>query len=291
MTNYNLFKTFLVVAECKNITTASKILFVSQPAITMKIKQLESSIGGELFVRKNKGLELSALGILLLKEIKPIVEKLDKLENIGVLQNKLETGFLRIGANSSNCNQIISQYLIQFAKTYPSINISMCRASGEKLIEMLEEGQLDIIFTDTCDTPVDVVELKKYPVVYQLIGNYDYYDKYKKCSIEDERFPLNDLILPNMNNNSRKYIDDYMLKHGLTFTPKYELDNYILVYDFVKNGLGVAFVNLDYYRDKIEQKEVYPLCPNATIQLRNFSVYNNINSINPAKTKFCELLK
>ena len=109
--------------------------------------------------------------------------------------------------------------------------------------------------------------------------------------INDKDFPLEDLILPNSKNNSRKYIDDYMYENNIKFNPKYELDNYILVYDFVKNGLGIAFVNLDYYEDKIDKKEVYPLCPNTTINLRNFSVYCNSNAFNPAKTKFCDILK
>lgn len=291
MTNLNLYKTFVVVAECKNITTASKKLFISQPALTMQIKQLEESVGGSLFVRKNKGLELTSLGTLLLDNVKPLIGKLDELENIGDRQSKLESGFLRIGSNSSNCNQIISQYLIAFAKQYPNINISMCRESGDRLVEMLEEDKLDIIFTDTCNTPKDILEIKKFPVVYQLIGNYDYYLKYKDYQINDKDFPLEDLILPNSKNNSRKYIDDYMYENNIKFNPKYELDNYILVYDFVKNGLGIAFVNLDYYEDKIDKKEVYPLCPNTTINLRNFSVYCNSNAFNPAKTKFCDILK
>ena len=53
-----------MVAETKNITAASELLYVSQPALTLKIHQLEEQIGGELFLRKNKGVELTPLGSL-----------------------------------------------------------------------------------------------------------------------------------------------------------------------------------------------------------------------------------
>lgn len=62
-------------------------------------------------------------------------------------------------------------------------------------------------------------------------------------------------------------------------------------YGVVKNGLGIVFVNLDYYEDKIDKKEVRTLCSNTTINLRNFSVYCNGNAFNLAKTKFCDILK
>lgn len=71
MTNYNLYKTFLTVADCKNLTKASEILFISQPAITMNIKQLEETLGGKLFERKNKGVELTTFGILVYDKVTP----------------------------------------------------------------------------------------------------------------------------------------------------------------------------------------------------------------------------
>ncbi len=290
MTNYNLYKTFLVVAETKNITAASELLYVSQPALTLKIHQLEEQIGGELFLRKNKGVELTPLGSLLYEKIKPVISELDRLENLGQLQKNLQDGFLRIGANSSNCNQIISKFLIQFAQKHPNVRITMLRDYGENLVDKLINNQLDIIFTDSCQTPNEIVCAKKFPVVYQLIGNKNYYEKYHHLPLTSSAFPLSELILPNQKNNSRKFIDNYCRQNNLIFTPKYELDNYTLLYDFVKNGLGMAFVSLDYYIDSINKQEVYLLSESTKIKMREFSVYLNKTAANPAKDEFIKIL-
>lgn len=290
MTNFNLYKTFIAVAKHKNITKASEELLISQPALTLQIKQLEENLGGELFVRKNKGVELTMLGQMLFEKANSMVEQMSNLENIGKLQAALELGILRIGSSSSNCNQIIAKYLIKFVKIYPNLKITMIRGTSESLLEKLEKNLVDIIFTDTAEFPVPYECVKKFPVEYQLIGNIDYFNKFKNTAFDKSEYLKSSLILPNERNNSRKYIDVYCRQNGIKITPKYELDNYKLVYEFVKNGLGIAFVSLEYYQDKINAKEVYPLSPSTKIKIREFSVYINPNFLNPAKDQFIKIL-
>ena len=66
----NLYKVFYVVATVGNITKASQELYISQPAVTKSIKQLENSLGGKLFVRTKKGVKLTDEGNVLLKYVK-----------------------------------------------------------------------------------------------------------------------------------------------------------------------------------------------------------------------------
>lgn len=290
MTNYNLYKTFLTVADCKNLTKASEILFISQPAITMNIKQLEEALGGKLFERKNKGVELTTFGILVYDKVTPLINQLDSLENLAMLQNKLEIGYLRIGANSSNCNTMISKYLIEFAKLHPNIEIDMIRGGQKELLEKLKAGELDIIFMDSYHVPEGIVSRKDFPVQYQLIGAKNYADKYSNTEATFDKFPIDELILPNTKNNSRRFIDNYFKEHNILLDTKYEMDNYDIIYEFVKNGLGIAFVSLFYYKDKIESGEVFPIFPNIKINARQFSIYENINYKNKAKEEFLKMI-
>ncbi len=291
MANYNLYKTFLTVANCKNLTRASEMLYISQPAITMNIKQLEETIGGKLFERKNKGVELTTLGKILYSRVNPLIDQLDGLENLVHLQNKLQLGYLRIGANSSNCNTMISQYLIAFAKKYPDVEIDMVRDNQKDLLEKLKKGELDIVFMDSCRVSEGIVSRKDFPVEYQLIGSKKYYDKYSEHKFSFEEFPINDLILPNTKNNSRRFIDKFFSLHNVSLDTRYEVDNYSLIYDFVKNGLGIAFVSLVYYKDKIEKGEVYPIFPDIRINARQFSIYENTQYQNKTKDEFFKLIK
>ena len=80
MANLNLYKIFLCVAEEKNLTKASSKMYVSQPAISNSIKELEASLGCELFIRKNKGVELTPYGEKLYDKCRSAVEKLADVE-------------------------------------------------------------------------------------------------------------------------------------------------------------------------------------------------------------------
>ena len=78
MANYNLYKIFLAVAEEKNLTKASSRLYVSQPAISNSIKELEGELGCELLIRKNKGVDLTPYG----EKLNLLLKKWKTLKNI-----------------------------------------------------------------------------------------------------------------------------------------------------------------------------------------------------------------
>ena len=94
-------------------------------------------------------------------------------------------------------------------------------------------------------------------------------------------------ILTSKNNSSRKLINKFFDKKNIKLVPKYELEDYILLYYFVQNGLGIAFVNADYYKKQIEEKEVY-LLENISIA-RKFHCLINLDNKNLALEKFKEI--
>ena len=62
MDSLDNYRIFYEVAKCKNITKASKNLFISQPAVSQTIKKLEDELGATLFIRNKKGVELTRFG-------------------------------------------------------------------------------------------------------------------------------------------------------------------------------------------------------------------------------------
>lgn len=282
MANLNLYKFFCAVAEEKNISKASEKLFVSQPAVSFSIRELEKELGQQLFVRKSKGVELTAFGKILYAQIKDCVDKFDKVEQMAFRFSKLDQGILRIGACTSNVNQLLLEYLTDFAKKHPNVQIVMERDNKDRLLELLAENNLDMIFIDKTDKMEDFKLIKTFNVDYQLIGSKKFKEKYNNEDIDLQNFPVNDLIVPSVNNGSRTTINKFFANHQIKFTPKYELDNYILLYDFVKNGFGIAFANVEYYKQSIENEEVYIIYPKFKIQARQIVCLTNFDVSNPA---------
>ncbi len=290
MANLNLYKFFCCVAEEKNISKASEKLYVSQPAVSFSIRELESELGQQLFIRKSKGVELTNFGKILYNQVKDCVVKFDQAEELAKRFSKLEQGSIRIGASTSNVNQLLLEYLSSFAKKYPKIQITMERDSKENLLKKLGDNSLDMIFIDKVDKIDDFKKIKQFDVEYQLIGNKDFKKKYDQQDVDLKNFPVQDLMVPSVNNNSRITINQFFKQNSITLEPKYELDNYILLYEFVKKGFGIAFVNIDYYKKAVEDKEVFVLFPNFSILARQIVCLTNYEPTNPALNKMIEII-
>ena len=76
MINLDLYRVFYTVAKCGSLTKASEELYISQPAVSQAIKNLETQLGGKLFNRVSRGMELSETGG---RQIYEIVERAIKL--------------------------------------------------------------------------------------------------------------------------------------------------------------------------------------------------------------------
>lgn len=290
MANLNLYKFFCAVAEEKNISKASEKLFVSQPAVSFSIRELEKELNQQLFVRKSKGVELTAFGKILYSQIKDCVDKFDKIEQMAFRFSKLDQGILRIGACTSNVNQILMEYLTEFAKKYPNVQIVMERDNDDRLLQRLTENSLDMIFVDKSDKIDDFKTVKTFDVDYQLLGNKKFKEKYVEDDVDLKYFPVSDLIVPSVNNGSRTTINKFFANNSIKFEPKYELDSYILLYDFVKKGFGIAFANVDYYKQSIANEEVYVIFPQFKIKARQIVCLTNFDVSNPALNSFVQII-
>lgn len=80
--NLNLYKYFYYVAKYLSFSKASKIFYISQPALSYSIKTLEEELGYKLFDRSFTGIEFTKEGLNLYEEVKPLIEKFDQLNKI-----------------------------------------------------------------------------------------------------------------------------------------------------------------------------------------------------------------
>ncbi len=92
----NLYKIFYIVAQTKNISKAAELLYVSQPAISYHIKMLENSLGGKLFYRTSKGVELTPEAEKLYVAVKECYQCLTVGEKIFTEDKDLKQGELYI---------------------------------------------------------------------------------------------------------------------------------------------------------------------------------------------------
>lgn len=132
---------FLMIAKEKNMTNAAGKLYVSQPALSKQIKELESEIGALLFIRNKRGLELTEKGILLKERASQILELSDK--TMKELEEDVVAGDIYIGSAPTDNLREVLRVMSIFKKNYPHVQFHISSGDKETLLSGIERGLLD----------------------------------------------------------------------------------------------------------------------------------------------------
>ena len=135
---------FVRTARLGNLTKAAEELNLTQPALSIQIKQLEQEIGEKLFERQGRRLTISALGEIFLPEAEQILSAADGLIKRTRRYEKLEIGTLTIGSNDTNCLHVLPQIIYRFRDEYPGIEIQMENSHSADVCSWVKNGQVEI---------------------------------------------------------------------------------------------------------------------------------------------------
>ena len=143
MSDFRL-KVFCSVAKNLSFTKASQELFVSQPAITKHIQELETLYRVRLFERMGNKIQLTAAGKLLLEHSEQILESYRKVEyEMNLLHNEY-TGELRLGASTTIAQYILPPLLAQFIEKFPLVSLILLNGNSREIEQALQEHRIDL---------------------------------------------------------------------------------------------------------------------------------------------------
>jgi len=134
---------FICITQEKTITAAAKKLFLSKPAVSMSLSELEKQLGHPLFERKNNRLFINEFGKQLLPLADEQIER-SKLINNLFTQNKRLNGQLLIGASNTLGNHLLPFLLSDFRKHCDQHNQSLLIDNSQVVCEQIKEYELDI---------------------------------------------------------------------------------------------------------------------------------------------------
>ena len=283
-----LYRVFYVVAKNRHMTKASEELHISQPAISQSIKKLENQLGGSLFLRSNKGMELTEEGKMFYEYIKGALELINNAENEFTSFKDLSKGEIKIGCSTTLTKLILIDVIKKFHDEYPNININITNDLTYNLINNLKLGKLDfVIFNESNvkETNLNLQQIKK--LKQGFIYNPKFYDD-KVTDFKDlNNFPL---ILQKEESNSRKLLDYIALQHNVKLTPSMEVASQELITEFVNIGLGIGFTMIDLatrnHKD-LKELKINSKIPNINVYLAT----NKSISLTFASKMFIKYLK
>jgi len=137
-------KVFEAVARHLNYTRAAEELYLTQPAVSMQVKQLEESLGLALFEQLGKRIHLTEAGTEVLGYARSITQQLDELEGVLNRMKGLGGGRLRISV-ATTANYFIPTLLGTFARRFPDVTVSLDVTNRETLLRQLSENTVDLV--------------------------------------------------------------------------------------------------------------------------------------------------
>ena len=283
-----LYRIFYVVAKNNHMTRASEELHISQPAISQSIKKLEDQLGGALFLRSNKGMELTEEGKMFYEYVKGALELINNAENEFTSFKDLSKGEIKIGCSATLTKLIIMDVLKDFHKDYPNININITNDLTSNLINDLKLGKLDFVIYNESNIKETNLSLEK---IKELKQGFIYNDEFYKDNIKSfedlNNYPL---ILQKQESNSRKLLDHIALENNVKLIPSMEVVSQDLITEFTNIGLGIGFSIIDLAKrnfSNLKELNINKKIPNINIYLAT----NKSVSLTFASKMFIKYLK
>jgi DNA-binding transcriptional LysR family regulator len=246
-------RAFVAIAETGTFTAGALRVHVTQAAISMQIRQLETEIGARVFVRAPRHVILTEAGEQLLRRARHILREHDAaVDEIAELAGA-ERGRLRIGSASAMVlTEQLPSVLKELRKQHPAAEIAVTSGTSEVLVDQILAGEVDIAFVSL---PVDVRGIKTERLSEdQLVAIASPQHRLaKQRTISAYTLAGERLILGERGGNTRRLIDQFFAQAGVTIRVAMELSRQQAIKRMVEEDMGVGIVPLQSVKEEVDK--------------------------------------
>src|SRR5215813_3344399 len=233
---------FLSVAKHLNYTRAGDEVHLSQPSVSVRVRQLEAELDVQLFEQLGKKVALTNAGLLLVPYARRVMAAVEDARHAIQDLQGLQHGSLRIGASTTPGMYIIPKIIARFKESYPSIDIHLVIKNTREIEAGVIRNVFDIVFVrghlagDEVDVPPWMTDelVLIVPPTHALA---------KKKTIRKEDLGRERFILRESGSATRATIIDHLQKSELQLRTIMEMENPESLKKAVQSGLGVAFIS------------------------------------------------
>jgi len=235
-------KIFQAVARYNGFTRAAEELYLTQPAVSMQVKQLEVQVGLPLFEQVGKKIFLTEAGREMLHYAKQISGHLSEAEAVFSALKGIQRGSLDISV-ASTANNFGTKLLAAFSREHPSVTIKLDVTNRETLLKQLADNEKDLVImgkppenseleaTPFLDNPLVVIAPSNHPWV-------------KEKKIDPERLRDRTFVVRERGSGTRMLMERFFESHDIPFEPGMEMTSNEAIKQAVEAGLGLAVVSI-----------------------------------------------
>jgi len=233
---------FLSVAKHLNFTRASEEVNLSQPSVSVRMRQLERDVGSKLFEQLGKKIALTEAGKLLVPYAGKVISAVDDARNAMDELQGLERGSLRIGASTTPGMYLVPRTIAQFKKRYPKIDAHLAVKDTRQIEEGVLRNEFDFGFVGghLAGDEVDVLPW----ITDEIILIVPLYHRLaRKRSVTTRDLSSEKFIFREQGSATRAILSEHLRRAGIELDAVMEIANPESVKKAVQSGLGIAFIS------------------------------------------------
>ena len=235
-------KVFDAMARHLNFSRAAESLYLSQPAVSMQVKQMEDTLGMPLFEKQGKRIFLTEAGKEFLHYCRVILEQIKEAQLVLTELKGLERGKLNISVVST-ANYFMPQLLAKFCKRYPNINVILNVANRDAVLQQIADNATDLAVMGQPPDSGDIVaeSFMKNPLV--VIAPPDH-PLSKARKIRLDQLEQESFLLREQGSGTRSAMERFFTQHGVKFKAGMEMGTNEAIKQAVQAGMGLGIISL-----------------------------------------------
>ncbi|SKC09622.1 DNA-binding transcriptional regulator, LysR family [Lachnospiraceae bacterium] len=289
--NYDYYRIFYYAAKYKNFSRAAIELGTSQPNITRTINRLEEDLQCKLFLRNNRGIQLTPEGEELFSHVSIAIQQLQRGEQKLTDKSRLKSGSVSIGVSETALNIFLLNKLQQFHERYPGVRLKLVNYSTRKAIHALERGSIDLaVVTTPTELQSPMKEILLLPFHDILIGGTAFsFLKGQTLHLRDlANYPL---IRLNESTMTYHFFETLFLSHKLNLKGDIEAATTDQLLSLVIHNIGIGFLPELYAHDVIQRGDIFQIPVHEKIPERRISlIYDSRHPFSSAAQAMEDLL-
>ena len=232
---------FESVARHLNHSRAAAELYLSQPAVSMQIKQAESAVGLPLFDQVGKKLFLTDAGLEMLHYARSMLQLMDEMESVFADMKGLEHGRLSISVVST-ANYFMPQLLAKFIQLHPKINVSLSVANRDAVIRHLNDNTADLAIMGQPPEGADMISQPFMLNPLVVIAAPDH-PLAKLARIQPRQLANETFLLREIGSGTRGVVERFFASHRLSLPSHMEMDTNEAIKQSVNAGIGIGIIS------------------------------------------------
>jgi len=289
--NYTLhqLQVFAKVVQTKSITKASEELFMTQPAVSMQLKNFQDQFDIPLTEIIGRSIKITDFGFEIYEMAEKIISEVHAINYKTLSFKGLLSGRLKIGVVSTG-KYVMPYLLTDFVKENQSIELTMDVTNKTKVVESLSTGEIDFALVSILPDKLLVNEEIILDTELYFVANAQFNNDKQKLSKEE--LEKNSLIFREEGSATRKVMENYFEKKNIRATKKIELTSNEAVKQAVIAGLGISIMPLIGIRNEIKNKRL-KIIPSSGLPIKTKwrLIWLKNKTMSPLAKAYLEYLK